>query len=318
MKKFENFIQGLYDMCHLKYELLPNTVPYFCIMEENELDYKTYLICENNLIFETRSVYRKNDFKNIFKLVSNMEISSFNVLKKDDLNSLCDIKKYGKWKKDKSLAIIKDDFTDFEKFVNFIKMIVDKFNKDELTYAFNTLKIGKSMYMPFSNKVGLMLVNFNKYNEDVIAHEMIHFIQDVTGQGIANVKVDSNNTGKFVQIEKLAKLEQLQSFGIIKKEYLKHVINDYELIPYINNICYLFERNNIKGHKPLEIINELIKFRNNLGDTGTVRELKEEILDKVCFVGITRPELLVLVICLVYNQHLTLLKRTIGNYFKDA
>ena len=214
MKKFENFIQGLYDMCHLKYELLPNTVPYFYIMEENELDYKTYLICENNLIFETRSVYRKNDFENIFKLVSNMEISSFNVLKKDDLNSLCDIKKYGKWKKDKSLAIIKDDFTDFEKFVNFIKMIVDKFNKDELTYAFNTLKIGKSMYMPFSNKVGLMLVNFNKYNEDVIAHEMIHFIQDVTGQGIANVKVDSNNTGKFVQIEKLYKTHEIIAFRI--------------------------------------------------------------------------------------------------------
>lgn len=122
------------------------------------------------------------------------------------------------------------------------------------------LSKSKGMYMPFSFVVGILFINSRKTTEEVLCYELIHFFQDVTGQGLTLIEEND----KFKPIKQLARLNELKTFDTIRKELAKLVIAKHKIILYINSICYQMEKNEVDEDVPIKVINRLIRFINEL------------------------------------------------------
>lgn len=171
-------------------------------------------------------------------------------------------------------------------------------------------------YIKFSKPFGILFINEKHCSDITIAHELIHFIQDVTGQAITL----SHEIGdKFIAIESLPGITKLSKLTGDNLNTLRNIFNNEELVPYINNICHNFERF-FKTDKtgPLKTINELIRYVNQLiSNNGTYQDLLDYINSHKKLSKLPKIEKLILIVCTIFGQHRTLIKKIVGNYFKD-
>ena len=273
----------------------------------------------SHIIFENRVVFRQEDFKEILATIDNMNDDTFETFDKNYFNLFCKTSKYGSWKKtEKGLAIMKFDFSNYNTFKVLMHDFVDNFPNEKLNKMYFQLKDGKAAYFVFSVRYGLLCINSVKYSHEVISHELIHFFQDVLEVGIVSEQAPKQGNDEiFYPIEWLAKARKLDVFNLIRKETIPVLINEYEIIPYFNNMCYAFSLAKAKDDMAILAIKDLISFVKENEKTLTITKIKEYFYDRVIFRHFDRTLFAVLIICLVYRQHLTLLKKIISNYFKD-
>ena len=123
------------------------------------------------------------------------------------------------------------------------------------------------------------------------------------------------SNGSWDPIEDLARDKKMT---IVDSNIAQLIINKDEIIPYFNSLCYTFENNHISFEDAMETINKCIRKRNEMVvQKKSVDDLANYIKRRPQLNGIEQPTLACLVICIAYKQHMTLLKRTIGNYLKD-
>lgn len=312
MKKLDGFISSFIETLSSKIEMQPNSLPLAYVENFENASLRFY---EDHILVETKSVFRRKDLSRLSQMLLNMEDESIAVYSREDLVKIQTLSKFGAWiKPRKKLGVIKSSFESFSSFCQHVKKLTGYDDEQKLADPFSDLKLGRAMYMPFSQEIGILFINSKKMSEEVVCHELIHFLQDVTGQGMAMAKENE----KFSPIEQLARLNDLETFGTIDRKLAKLVISEHEIVPYMNSLCYLMEKNNVEADVPRKMLNNLIKFTQELKRrNGTLRELKEAILSNACLAGLKKADFAFLVICLLYGQHLELLKRTFGNYFKD-
>ena len=184
----------------------------------------------------------------------------------------------------------------------------------------NNLNHCEGAYIEFSKPFGILFINGTNYSQITIAHELIHFIQDVTGQAIIlpheNDKVTTKD--KFIAIESLPGITKLSELTGDTLNTLREIFNSEELIPYINNICHQFELNLDNKTDPLKIINDLFRYTNQLiANGGTYQDLLDYINTQNELKQLAKVEKLILIVCSIFGQHRTLIKKIVGNYFKD-
>lgn len=180
----------------------------------------------------------------------------------------------------------------------------------------NDLSNCEGAYIKFSKQFGILFINEKNYSAITIAHELIHFIQDVTGKAITlPYKIED----KFIAIESLPGITKLSKLTGDNLNTLRNIFNNEELVPYINNICHnfeiLFKTDNVS---PLKTINELIRYVNQLiSNNGTYQDLLDHINSHNKLSKLPKIEKLILIVCTIFGQHRTLIKKIVGNYFKD-
>jgi len=310
MNKFnEKYQQLKYQFTNIGYNVVKFGL--FTTINESEI------LLNFDIINESQKVFRFNKFKPLIDVIFDIGENQYEIFDKQYLENVGF--KLKNWiKPDKELIVFKFDYNNLSQFFDFFEQHFN-ISKDsiKLNKIYNRLgPHSPGGYCPLSNQYGILLLNINVVSSDAIYHELIHFIQDVTGEGIL---AEKQPNGYFNPIEILAQLKLLNTFNLIDNNISYTLINKYEIIPYINNICHKLEQQNINKDVPLKLINQLIVKTKSLKQSpnNSINQLINYINDNLILGTLGLGEKAVLIICLIYDQHLTLIKKIIGNYFKD-
>ena len=293
------------------YDNFDDTIP---ILESELLDNN-----DIEIINESKLVFRYDDFKNLIDVILNLNENDYLDFRRKDLVDY--IKNTGDWTKPyKHLLIFKYDFNDVNTLFDFFenKLLLNRNNKRLQNLANNLKSNVPGVYFKFSELYGIIILNSSVINTDCIYHELIHFVQDVTGKGVL-LDAEERKTDKFEPIELLAKAKKLDTYTLINGELTKKIIREEEIIPYFNNICYkLIPSAKYNKNLPLQIMNELMVFAKEWKKRdGHINELISAINQHSVFITLGLGERACLTICLATNQHFRLIKKLVGNYFKD-
>lgn len=279
---------------------------------------------DNKLIVQTKGVYKLEKFKKIIQFINDIKFPNIQILDKCKFDYLLN-NNFNNWIiQNKKIVIFKCDLNDKFQLLSCFQQLFGKgiythskfLNKFNDTY--NILKTAKCAYDKNTNTLGILYID-KTATDYLIAHQIIHIIEDVTGEGIVpDKKITMDKYKYFIPLEQLIDVINFQEiFNLQSKQYAKALLNKYEIIPYINTLCYLFQKNDIKNG--LQIINNCIKYVNFCkNNKKTLNDVYQYISDKIFFLkeNIHKPILDLLVISFVYKQNVTLIKKIIGNYFK--
>lgn len=310
MDSFDNIFNNLLETLHSKVNGIEGEVPLVYIGEEApklELE---------EIISEDVSVFRLKDYEKIVSCAQELKMpKSFKVLGRNALMKLCPkAKRLGPWRKNpgKRLCIIKIDLkshSELEQVFSFLTGSSNRLRPEIIDVIHSALQKAKGLYVPFSSSIGFIFIG-KSFSPGDLVHELIHFFQDVTGQSVA--KLDLNES--WNPIEVLAKTGHL---GAVKMDGIEQLVDESEIIPYFNEVCYALEENNASREEAMDTVNSLIRKKNELAlSHGTVKDLMNFLRRKPALRGLGKAAEACLLVCLAYSQHLTLLKRTVGNYFK--
>lgn len=271
------------------------------------------------IINQKREVFRSNIFENIIKKINNMNNISLQIFDRLKLR-LLGLKTYG-WKKlDKQLVVFKFNFKNKNQYNNVFEQLFEKSylqqHITQMNQLFNKLQNSAGLYFPLNNYYGIMFVDPILSNQNIIKHQLIHFIQDVSYQGLIHI-IDNyikKNNYKFTPMEVAAYLDQLNTFNLIDKSNVGDLINQKEIIPYFNSLCYYFEDHNINHKRAIQIIKDIFSFRNTCNNINQLKQYLKNIpelkdLDYVLFLKV--------LFCLINKQHKTIMLRIVGNYLKE-
>ena len=159
----------------------------------------------------------------------------------------------------------------------------------KLQYFFPLKRGAGGLYHKDFEKSGLVILNTRSPDQKgTLYHELIHYVQDVTGKGIVNVEKYSSPS--FIPLEMKAKLEKEKNVSAADALYAINL-----LIRIANDNSQYTEAQQVT------ILNGKIKALYKL-------RMFRSFMSHGC--------MLCMLLCIVFKQHRTLLKKTIGNYLQ--
>lgn len=313
--------QGIYDFIHQNDGLYSankfKNIPYIYFEQNQTID---------DLLTETKSVFRSNNFNSIVSYI--FDCKNVTLIDKEDFDILTD-SYFGVWlKPKKKLAIFKFDFSNIDTLLNCFDEIIgityrqNKQISDNIKSIFNKIQFSSAAYAPFSDVFGILMIDLNNINKNIIKHELIHFIEDVTGNGILSNNdlltqyLKYRNIQPIYQLKKL--LSQKEICELINLEYYQQIFNKHEMIPYINSLCYQLEE--LQAANKLFLINDIFKnIFKMVKNRKTINEIVQYVTKKLPFLrkNINKPILTLIVLSGIYKVNISLIKKIVGNYFKD-
>ena len=271
------------------------------------------------IINQKREVFRSNIFENIIEKINNMNINSLQIFDRLKLR-LLGLKTYG-WKKlNKQLVVFKFNFKEKDQYYFLFEQLFEKSylqqHIKQMDQIFNKLQNSAGLYFPLNDYYGIIFIDYNITTKNIIKHQLIHFIQDVSYQGLIHIIANylKNNNYKFTPIEVKAYLDQLNTFNLIDKSEVADLISQKEIIPYFNSLCYYFEDQNVNHKRAIQIIKDIFSFRNTCNNINQLKQYLKNIpelkyLDYILFLKV--------LFCLINKQHKTIMLRIVSNYLKE-
>ena len=191
----------------------------------------------------------------------------------------------------------------------------------KLQYFFPLKRGAGGLYHKDFEKSGLVILNTRSPDQKgTLYHELIHYVQDVTGKGIVNVEKYSSPS--FIPLEMKAKLEK-EKIGGYRPSTIQTVLNSTEIITYFNEIAFKLKEKNVSAADALYAINLLIRIANDNSQYTEAQQVtilngKIKALYKLRMFRsfMSHGCMLCMLLCIDFKQHRTLLKKTIGNYLQ--
>lgn len=333
MKKFDDTVNSLIKSMREKPEFSEagKKTKYF----DSSPDYE--------LVMETASVFRYDRFSRLIDYIFSIPDNDIpKIMTQDDMKLLglnvSKFRKKGVEAKDKDLCIIKLDLKDSsyankEKFLGYLKQIDSQAELNPRVFkivasrAFdNLIEVhAGGAYMKFQKDMGILFCSTDndEKTKEIIYHELIHYLQDVTGNGQPDIEsiIEHNGSApKFMPLQLLSKMTR--EIDGLPSNVIENLLNAQDVVAYLNNIALIFQKNGATAEEALEVVNSLIREANSKeGETRkdqVIYFLNKLSNDIPLLKGIKGGELEALILILVFKQHRTLLKKTIGNYLKKT
>lgn len=149
----------------------------------------------------------------------------------------------------------------------------------------------------------VFLINKGQCSLNIIMHEMIHFMQHVFGRG-------------FIESKKLLKINlRNDTYGLVESSKLEKIFRRDELLPYIHNICYVFEDHGVKTVQ--EMLDVLGKFLEYDGEPEKYIT-RCQSLDEYKWFRSEETSIHMLMLSVIYGRSMRLFKMIMGKYFSSS
>lgn len=304
-KIFENIIKGLDEKSGVHY---PINISSFKFLR------KAVFFNENGLITESDNsnsidVFNLNDLKEAVDFLRSIDVNVKIMYASELLSMTKEI--FNLIRDDQFCMIFKLDLTSFDELIACFERAMNK-NADDLIEDpdvedfFRRLndseaKAAFSSFEDDGNHYSLFLIS-RDCSDQVLCHELIHFIQYETKKGFIKnkryLKVNPNN----------------DTFGLLDKKNLIKVFNSSELVPYVHGICYVFEKNGISTLR--DALNSYDKFKKMKETPERYISYCRSLPEYSWFEPGEKTPIHMLMLAVIYGRNLKIFDTIIAKYFK--
>jgi len=216
--------------------------------------------------------------------------------------------------KHKVIFVLKFPFNKEKEFLKCINLIniyrkdIDINYYDEFfkTVLFKNWKNIAGLYIKDkSDEFSFIFLNSLSYNEDTIKHELIHYFQDILGISLMdNIEI----------------IDKINMYGLCHNIEPELLFRQEEYVPFANEICYVFEKNEVKTSEQARDI--IFKFSNHvLFNENYINKYIDDckkLEEYKWFYDIGKQDFIEFyMLCYIYNyKNIENMRWIIENYFK--